>query len=351
MKILAINPGSTSTKIGIFENENEVFSKTLRHDAAVISEFATVYDQLEFRKGIIADALKESGVEILSLDAVVGRGGLLKPIKSGTYDISGDMLEDLKSAKYGSHASNLGAALAFELASPAGKPSYIVDPVVVDEMIPAARISGHPLFARVSIFHALNQKAIAKQYAHEAGKHYNELNLIVAHMGGGISIGTHEKGNVIDVNNALGGEGPFSPERSGSLPINAVIDMCYSGDYSKKQMYEISVGKGGMVGFFGSNDFSAIMKTIEDPKTKVIIDGLILQIAKGIAAASAAVNGNVDAILLTGGLAYSQYLTDGIKERVNFISSVKVYPGEDELKALSGGALRVLSGEEASMKY
>lgn len=350
MKILTINPGSTSTKIGLFENNQEVFVKTLRHDVSVILSFPNVVSQLDFRKQLISEALTEQKIEIAELDAIVGRGGLLRPIAGGAYAVNENMIADLKSARYGEHASNLGGLLAADLAG--GKiPAFIVDPVVVDELIPEARISGHPMFHKKSIFHALNQKAIAKQYASEKGKKYEELNLIVTHLGGGISVGAHRKGQVIDVNNALGGEGPFSPERSGSLPINDLIEACYSGKYSKKQMLEISVGKGGMVGFFNSNSFADIMKNIDDPNTKLIIDGLVLQLAKEIGGAAAVLKGKVDAILLTGGLAYSQYLTDAVAGYVSYIAEVCVYPGEDELKALALGGAKVLSGEEQVRAY
>lgn len=352
MKILVVNPGSTSTKIGVFENENLIFDKTLRHSIDEIAKFNKVAEQFSFRKDFIIEALKEAGIKEVELDAVVGMGGLVRSLTSGTYIVNEAMVEDLKSAKYGDHASNLGGLISYEIAQGINKPAFIVDPVVVDEFKDISRISGNPLLERRSIFHALNSKAIAKQYSKEIGKKYTDLNLIVAHMGGGISVGIHEKGCVIDANNALDGEGPFTPERSGTVPVGQLAELCFSGKYTLAEIKKMITGKGGMVAYFNSNS----MKDLEDdaqkdPNIKLHIDAMIYQISKEIASLSAAVCGKVDAILITGGICYSDYVCAEIEKRIGFIAPFKAYPGEDELKALAFGALRVLTGEEESKKY
>lgn len=353
-KILVINPGSTSTKIGVYEDETQLFEKTLRHPTEEIAKYATIVDQKDFRKQVILDALKEHDFNIAELNVVVGRGGLLKPIPGGTYPVSAELLQDLIAGKQGQHASNLGGILAKEIGDSVGIPSYIVDPVVVDELDDVARLSGVPELPRISIFHALNQKAVAKRYAKEKGVPYSSLNLIVAHMGGGVSVGAHADGKVIDVNNTLDGDGPFSPERSGGVPAGALIKMCFSGKYSEKEVYRKINGGGGMNAYMGTND----MRTIEnaafkdgDEKAKAIVDAFCYQVSKEIGAMAAVLKGKVDQIILTGGIAYGKPITDAIKERVGFISDVTVYPGEDELLALAQGALCVLNGEEKAKIY
>jgi len=279
-------------------------------------------------------------------------GGLLKPIPGGTYKVNEAMLRDLRSGVQGLHASNLGGLIAYEIAKPLGKPAFIVDPVVVDEFDEISRISGHPLINRRSIFHALNQKAIARQFCTDVGKGYFNVNLIVAHMGGGLSVGMHAKGRVIDATNALDGEGPMSPERSGGVPVGDLVDLCYTGDYTRAEMRASLTGKGGMVGYFGTNNMIEIEEQAKtDPKVQLVIDAMIYQISKEIAAMSTAVSGNVDAILLTGGLAHWNYLVNQIANRVKFISEVHAYPGEHELLALALGALRVLRKEEEVQIY
>ena len=254
VKSLIINPGSTSTKIGVFEDETLLFEETLRHSTEEIGQFATIVDQKDFRKNIILNILKEKNFDIKSINVVVGRGGLLKPIPGGTYEVSDELLEDLKIGKQGQHASNLGGILAREIGDEIGVPSYIVDPVVVDELSPEARISGVPEIPRISIFHALNQKAVAKRYAKENDKKYEDLNLIVVHMGGGVSVGAHKNGKVVDVNNTLDGDGPFSPERSGGVPAGALVKMCFSGQYTQAEVYKKINGKGGLNGYLGTNN-------------------------------------------------------------------------------------------------
>ncbi|NRG46498.1 butyrate kinase [Bacillus sp. CRN 9] len=352
-RILVINPGSTSTKIGVFDNDSSVFEKTLRHDTDVINKFENIIDQYEFRKNAILETLDAEGINISKLNAVCGRGGLLRPIEGGTYGVNEEMLEDLKIGFAGQHASNLGGIIAYEIATGLNIPSFIVDPVVVDELAPIARISGFPQIERTSIFHALNQKAVARRVAKDLGKKYEDLNLIVTHMGGGVSIGAHEKGKVIDVNNALHGEGPFSPERAGTVPAGELISLCYSGDYYREEVMKMLVGGGGLVGYLGTNDAVKVEQMVADgdEKATLVYNAMAYQIAKEIGSASAVLKGKVDAIILTGGLAYGKDFVNDISSYINWIADVIVQPGENELQALAEGALRVLRGEEAERVY
>lgn len=352
-KILTINPGSTSTKIAVFDNEDLVFEKTLRHSSEEIGQYEKISDQFEFRKTVIEEALAEGGVKTSELDAVVGRGGLLKPIQGGTYVVNEVMIEDLKVGVLGEHASNLGGIIAKQIGDEVNIPSYIVDPVVVDEMNEVARVSGIPEIDRKSIFHALNQKATARRAAKELDKGYSECNFIVAHMGGGISVGAHEKGKVIDVANALDGEGPFSPERSGGLPVGDLVKMCFSGKYTQDEIKKRIKGNGGLVGYLNTNDGREVEERIAngDEKAKLVYEAMAYQVSKEIGACASVLKGNVDAVLLTGGIAYSKLFTSMIQENVKFISEVKVYPGEDEMIALAQGGLRVLSKEEEPQVY
>ena len=352
-KILVINPGSTSTKIGVFEDENLLFEETLRHSTEEIAQYASIIDQKDFRKNIILDFLKAKDFDVKSFDMIVGRGGLLKPIPGGTYTVSDELLADLKKGVQGQHASNLGGILAREIGDSIGIPSFIVDPVVVDELIPIARYSGVPELPRTSVFHALNQKAVAKRFAKEQGKAYDSLNLIVVHMGGGVSVGAHEKGNVIDVFNALDGDGAFSPERAGAVPSGALVKLCYSGKYTEKEVYKKIVGGGGFNAYLNTNDMRDVEKMVEggDKNAEEIRDAFIFQVAKNIGSMSCVLKGKVDQIIMTGGIAYDKQVIAGLKERVGFIAPVTVYPGEDELLALAQGALRVLNKEEAAKEY
>ncbi len=352
-KLLIINPGSTSTKISVFEDENEVFGETLRHSSEEIGKYKHILDQKDFRTEIILKVLKDSNVDIKELDAVVGRGGLLKPIFSGTYDVNDAMLQDLKESVQGEHASNLGAIIAREIANSIGKPAFIVDPVVVDEMEEIARLSGIPELPRKSIFHALNQKAVAKRYAKENSKNYEDVNVIVAHMGGGVSVGAHKKGKIVDVNNALDGDGAFSPERSGGVPAGDLVRMCFSGKYTLEEILKKITGKGGFVAYLNTNDARVVENVAleGETKAKLVHDAMGYQVAKEIGAAATVLNGKVDAIILTGGMAYGKPMVNFIKEKVDFIAPVIVYPGEDEMLALSQGAIRVLNGEEEVKIY
>ncbi|MCL2170843.1 MAG: butyrate kinase [Defluviitaleaceae bacterium] len=352
MKILICNPGSTSTKIGIFENDTPIFEKVLRHSMDELNTFEKIGDQYDFRKGVIMAAMEEAGVAIGELAGVVGMGGLLKPIAGGTYLVNDALRDDLASGIYGEHASNLGGLIARAIGDAVGVPSFIVDPVVVDELDDISRFSGHPAIVRRSIFHALNHKATARKYCQEVGRNYDDVNLVIVHMGGGISCACHAKGRAIDANNALDGDGPFTPERSGGLPAGQLAALCFSGEYTHNEIKNMIKGKGGMVAYFGTNSLIELEKRAEnDPQIKLGIDAMCLQIAKEIASVSVSVNGQIDAILLTGGIAYSQYITAEITRRVGFIAEVRTYPGENELAALAGGALRVLRGEEQAKVY
>lgn len=353
IRSLIINPGSTSTKIGVFEDETLFFEETLRHSTEEIAAYATIVDQKDFRKKIITDLLESRQFDTKSLDVVVGRGGMLKPIPGGTYAVTDALLEDLKVGVQGQHASNLGGILAKEIADEIGVPSYIVDPVVVDELMPIARYSGVPELPRVSIFHALNQKAVAKRYAKEIGKPYESLRLIVVHMGGGVSVGAHENGRVIDVFNALDGDGAFSPERAGGVPSGALIKMCFSGRYSEKEVYGKVVGKGGFNAYLGTNDMREVTKRANegDEKAAEAKQAFLLQVAKDIGSMACVLNGRVDRIIVTGGIAYGADVIASLRERAEWIAPFTVYPGEDELLALAQGAIRVMNGEEKAMEY
>lgn len=353
VKSLIINPGSTSTKIGVFEDETLLFEETLRHSTEEIAQYATIVDQKDFRKNIILDLLKEKDFDIRSLNVVVGRGGMLKPIPGGTYAVTDDLLNDLKIGKQGQHASNLGGILAREIGDSIGVPSYIVDPVVVDELEPIARYSGVPELPRTSVFHALNQKAVAKRYAKEKGVSYDSLDLIVVHMGGGVSVGPHKHGKVIDIFNALDGDGAFSPERAGAVPSGALVKMCFSGKYTEKEVYKKLVGNGGFNAYCGTNDMRDVEKMVNegDAHAKEVRDAFIQQVAKNIGAMACVLKGKVDQIIVTGGIAYDKAVVAGLKEACEWIAPFTVYPGEDELLALAQGAIRVLNGEEKAMEY
>lgn len=352
-RILAINPGSTSTKIGVYEDEELLFETTLRHSVEDLSGFDKIGQQDKFRKDIILEALKINNIDIESFDVVIGRGGLLKPIEGGTYLIDENMIEDLKIGIQGEHASNLGGLIAYEIAKAIGVESYIVDPVVVDELQDLARISGIKEIERVSIFHALNQKAVASRHAKSISKNYEDMNLIVVHLGGGITVGAHRKGRVIDVTNGLHGEGPFSPERSGSLPVGALVKLSYSGRYSFEEAINQLIGKGGLVSYLNTNDARLVSEMIDngDEYAEKIYHAMAYQVSKEIGAISTVLRGEVDGILLTGGIAYDKRFTDWIVEMVGFISNVHIYPGEHELSALAAGGLRVLRGEEEAKRY
>ncbi|MGI6160699.1 MAG: butyrate kinase [Christensenellales bacterium] len=352
-RILTINPGSTSTKMAVYDNERLIADATIRHSREELDYYPTITAQKELRRRTIIEHMKKSGVAITSLDAIAGRGGLLKAIVGGTYQINERMLEDLNGAAASIHASALGAIIAADIAQSLNIPAYVVDPIVVDEQDQYAKLSGMPGIERVSIFHALNQKAIARRCAEQIGKPYENLRLIVAHLGGGITVGAHYYGRVVDVNDALSGEGPFTPERCGAVPAVPLIRLCFSGEYSEQELIDKITKTGGMHAYLGTNDLKAVERMIMegDEFAALVLGSMAYQVAKEIGAMSAVLDGRVDAIALTGGMAYSNRFTGAIKGRVDAIAPVYVYPGEDEMLALVSGALRVLRGQDAVGEY
>lgn len=352
-KILVVNPGSTSTKLSIFQDRTPLVTETVSHDAATIALFPSLMDQLPMRLTIVREFLAKHAMNLSELSAVACRGGLLQPLPSGTYLVNEAMIHDLHQPALGAHASNLAACIGFELSRESGIPAYIVDPIVVDELTPLARFSGLKEIERISIFHALNQKAIARQAALDLGKAYEEVNLIVVHLGGGISVGAHCRGRVIDVNNALNGDGPFAPERAGSLPAVGLVKLCFSGTYSQAEMMKLLAGKGGLVSHLGTNDARTVERLIDegDEHARLVYSAMAYTVAKTIGEMATVLKGDVDAIVITGGIAHSTYLVDEITERVQFIAPIKVYPGEDEMKALALGVLRVLDGSVSAEAY
>ncbi|MCK4308924.1 MAG: butyrate kinase [Candidatus Atribacteria bacterium] len=357
LRILAINPGSTSTAIAIFEDDKLLDKETIRHSSQELSKYIKIFDQHKFRGEIIINFLKKKNIDINSLDAIVGRGGVLKPVKSGAYRINKLMLEDLKERPRVEHASNLGAVIAYDLAQKIGAPSFIVDSVAVDELEPVARISGMSDIERESLCHVLNLKAAARRMAQELGKSYKELNLIVVHLGGGISVSAHRKGRMIDVNNSSA-EGPFTPERAGGLPVFELVKLCYSQKYTLREMLKKLIGRGGLVDYLGTNNLLEVEEKIAkgDKKAELLYQAMAYQVAKEIAGMAAVLKGKVNAIVITGNGArdkgaLGKTFVNWIKERVNFIAPVTLYPGTDEMKALALGAIRVLKGEEEALEY
>ncbi len=354
VRILTINPGSTSTKFAVFSGTDPIFIKTIRHSAEDLEPFEKITDQFQFRKELILNQLKESDIELDRIRAVVGRGGLLKPIESGVYTVNEAMLRDLRNSPLGEHASNLGGLIAFDIAnSLPDAQAFIANPVVVDELDDIARLSGHPLLPRVSIFHALNQKAVARQHAKSIMRKYEEMNLIVVHLGGGITVGAHKKGRVVDVNQGLDGDGPFSPERTGSLPVGALAKLCFSGKYTLKEVGRMIKGEGGLVAYLGTNSAYEVEQRVQagDKQAELVYNAMAYQVAKEIGAMATVLYFQVDGILITGGIAHDKYFVNQIIERVHRIAPVHVYPGEDELKALAMNGLRVINGETIPKIY
>jgi len=351
-KILVINPGSTSTKIAVYDGNESIFLKSIKHSIEQLARYEKISDQYEFRKEVILNELIHAEIDIEKIDAVVGRGGLIKPIESGVYEVNEALKEDLRKGVLGEHASNLGGLIADDIAKSLPKArAFIADPVVVDELEDVARITGLPDMPHMSVFHALNQKAVARTASR--GKKYKDINVIVAHMGGGITVGAHRKGRVIDVNNGLDGYGPFSPERAGTLPTGALVDTCYSGKYTYEEMRARIHGKGGLVAHLGTNQVHEVEEMIKngDMHAKLVLEAMAYQVAKAIGGAATVLKGLVDGILLTGGIANSEFVVDYIKVRVSYLAPVIVYPGEDEMKALAENAYRALSGEVVIKEY
>lgn len=353
MLILAINPGSTSTKIAVYDAETPLLAKSIAHSADELAKFDSIFDQYDFRKQLILDELAHANINTRDFKAVIGRGPIAKPVEGGVYAVTQQMMDDARNAEH-KHACDLGCILAYDIASGIdGCISLVADPGVVDELCDYARVSGSPLCERIAIWHALNQRAIARRYAASIGRAYEELNLIVCHLGGGISVAAHARGRCIDVNNSLDGEGPFSPERAGTLPSGALVNLCFSGRYTQEQLLRRIAGHAGLEAHLGTTDVREILRRIEegDAKADLILNAMIYHVAKAIAAQGAVLYGQVDAILLTGGMAYSDYIVTRVIERVGYLAPVRVFPGENEMAAMAENALAVLKGERALKDY
>ena len=353
MLILTVNPGSTSTKIALFEDLDLIVNETVRHSQRILSAFDELIDQLEMRKNVIVKFLSKNNYTLDQIDGFIGRGGLVKPVKSGIYKVNKEMINDLSSEKYGGHASNLGGIIVYEMAKSVGKDAFIADPVVVDEMSSVAKISGLNGISRRPLWHALNQKAVARKYADKIGLKYEDVNLIVAHLGGGISVGLHKRGRVTDVNNALDGDGPFSPERTGSLPVWSVIDLAFSGQYTQEQLAKLTHGFGGLVSYLDTNDAEKVSEMISNKEVfaQRVLKAMVYQIAKEIGSLYAVTRGNLDAIIITGGLAYNQDVLQLLLEYIDHLGEIIVYPGENELEALAFNMYRLLNKEIELSNY
>ena len=353
-RILAINPGSTSTKLAVFADENSLYSETIAHPHQQLAAFARIPDQYAFRRDAVLAFLEKNAVQPSTLDAVVGRGGLLRSLASGTYRVNEQMLQELRAPnKQRDHVTNLGALIANEIAQPAGIPAFVVDPVCVDELEPLARVSGLPEIERKSLSHALSLKSAARRAARDLGRPYEGLNLIVVHLGGGISVTAHRQGRMIDVNQALDGTGPFSPERVGGLPFGDVMRLCFSGEHTYDTLFRRLTRQGGLLAHLGTNDAVEVERRIAegDEHAHLIYEAMAYQIAKEIGLMATVLKGEVEAIVLTGGLAHSSMLVRWIRDRVQWIAPVMVYPGQDEMLAMVQGVLRVLRGEEEAKEY
>lgn len=359
VRVLVVNPGSTSTKVAVYDDESPRFVQTVRHQADELASFSLIADQYEFRRDAVLRLLREQRIGIETLDAVVGRGGILGPVPSGTFRVNEQMLHEMRHPVGREHASNLGPVVAHEIAAQAGVPSFIVDPVSVDEFDAISRISGWPEVERRSLSHALNLKATARRAAADLGRAYDHLNLVGVHLGGGITVSAHHRGRMVDVNQALDGTGPFSPERAGGLPIGDVVRMCYSVppyedvQLSYGEMLRRVAGRGGLVAHLGTNDAREVERRIDagDEHARLVYEAMAFQIAKEIGLMATVLKGDVDAIYVTGGLARSERLVGWVTERTAWIAPVLVYPGEDEMLALAQGALRVLKGHEEAREY
>ena len=351
MLILVINPGSTSTKIAVYEDEKQILKKNSSHSIEELSAYENIIDHYEFRKNLVVKEVNEAGIPF-KFDAVIGRGGLAKPVEGGVYEINQRMIDDTRATLH-HHACNLGCIISFEIAKEIGCRSFIANPVLVDELCDYARVSGSPLMPRKPIWHALNQKAIARRFAKDQGKRYEEMDIIVCHLGGGISVAVHQHGRAVDVSNALDGEGPFSPERAGTLPAGDLVHLCFSGKYTQAQIEKMIAGQGGLAAHLGTNDMRLIEQWVNEgnEKAKFLVDAMIYHVAKEIASKGAVLCGKVDAILFTGGIAHWKYVVDELCRRVDYLAPTYRYPGEDELEALSFNALSVLRGEREAKEY
>lgn len=352
--ILAINPGSTSTKIAVYADTTPVFIQTIRHTKDELAPYELVTDQFNFRKELILAEIKNADIPLSQIRVIMGRGGLLKPVESGIIAVNDKMVHDLETCTYGEHASNLGGLIAYDLAqSLPNANAYITNPVVVDEFEDLARLSGHPLLPRRSIFHALNQKAVAREHSKSIMRKYEDLNLIVVHLGGGITVGAHRKGRVIDVNQGLDGDGPYSPERTGTLPVGDLVRLCFSGKYTMKEIMKMIKGEGGLVAYLGTNSAYEVEQRVAagDKEAEYIYNGMAYQIAKEVGAMVAVLKSDVDGILITGGIAYDKYFVNQVISYIHRMAPVHVYPGEDEMKALAMNGLRLIHGEVQARDY
>ncbi|MBW6459962.1 MAG: butyrate kinase [Bacteroidales bacterium] len=352
--IIAINPGSTSTKIAVYRNKECIFEENIKHSAEELAPFEKITDQFEFRKQAIMQRLNGTKIDPEKVKVIMGRGGLVRPIESGVYRINDQMKHDLVNSPVGEHASNLGCFIADDLAREfPNAVAYITDPVVVDEMDPIARIAGHPLFTRRSVFHALNQKATARRHATAVGKKYEELNLIVVHLGGGISVGAHRNGRVTDVNHAIGGEGPFSPERTGSVPVIDAVRMAYSGKYSEKEFTRMLIGQGGLAAHLGTNNAYEVEQRVKngDEQATLIYEAMAYQVSKFVGMMAVALKGKVDGVLITGGVAYDKWFVEKLREYAGWVAPFFIYPGENEMEALAMNAWRAIQGEIEVKEY
>lgn len=344
-KILVINPGSTSTKLAVYEDLEQVWRTSVFHSAKELAQFHHINEQYAYRRAHVLEALERAGIP-MAFDAIVGRGGLLRPTPGGVYKIDEKIKHDLWHASV-EHASNLAGLMADEFASQVGCPSFIADPVVTDELRDVARLSGIPEIPRVSVFHALNSRAVSRRYAASVRKRYEELDLVVAHLGGGISVSAHRHGRVVDVNNALDGEGPFSPERAGTVPARQLVDLCFSGKYTQKEIYKLLNGRGGLLAHLGTTDVQTIVRWVHagNEHHKRVLEAMVYTVAKQIGAMHVALHGHTDAIILTGGIAHNAYVISLLREWIEGLARIVVIPGEDEMGALAMNALGALKGE------
>ena len=353
-RVLAINPGSTSTKVGVYEGYEMLYEGTVRHSQEELSKFPTIHDQKDMRMQLVEELIEENGYKLSEMDAFVGRGGIVRPLKSGVYTINETLMDDLKNLPSAQrHASMLGGVIARSFGDTYGKPSFIVDPVTVDERDEIAKVTGLPQIKRGCIFHCLNQKSVCRYHCRLNGMKYEEHNFVVAHLGGGISVAAHRRGVIVDVTDAMSGEGPFTPERCGAVPAKDLADLIYDGGYSREEINKLIAGRGGLMAHFNTNSAIDVEKMIEagDEHAKLVYEAMAYNVAKAIGQMAAVLSGDVDQVIITGGMAYSKMLSDYISEHVRFIAPVSVYPGEGELSALAAGAVRVLSGEEQPREY
>ena len=352
-RIFALNLGSTSTKLALFDDDRKVLVQNIVHPIQDLSAFKNVWEQQTYRKKSLLNFLRDNDLSLDDCDIIVARGGITRPVEGGIYNLTPEMLADMKSGRYGTHPTNVGCHIAYELGKKHRTPVICIDPPVTDEMIPVAKYTGIPEISRQSSFHALNQKATARKIATVLNKNYSDINIIICHLGGGISVGAHSHARVVDVNNALNGDGPFSPERAGSVPTASLTELCFSGDYEKGAILKKLTGRGGLTAHLGTADCIEIIERIQfgDQKAAEVLDAMCYQVAKEVGAMAAVLCGKVDGIGLTGSLTHSEYIVSKLKQHISFIAPVYLYPGENEMEAMGAGALRYLRKEEEAKYY